>query len=78
MVKRKAHKVRKHMESWGIVHVIWSCFAFYATTQWLLKWEYPYDEAMIGIAVFWFGLSYLAGLFAKSKPRTKVKTIKKQ
>ncbi len=67
MVKTKARKVRKHMQSWGILHVVWSCAAFYAGTQYFFQWQKPYDEAMIGIAIFWFVVHYIAGQLSKPK-----------
>ena len=70
MVKKaKAHKIKKHMESWGIIHLIWSCVAFYAATQYFFKWERPYDEALLGITIAWFLVGFLAREYANHKSK---------
>jgi polyferredoxin len=69
MVKPKAHRVKRHMERWGIIHLIWSCVAFYAATQYFFQWERPYDEAILGFAVFWFLVKFLANEYANHKTK---------
>lgn len=71
MVKTKARKVHRHMQTWGIFHIIWSCAAFYAATQYFFQWERPYDEAILSIALFWFAVNFIASLIAKHKKKNK-------